>query len=169
MKKNYTISLASLSAFALLHLMGTHPCVQAAPAGRTLKVKLSYSGTAGVDEKHKIYVLLFDANPYTASTLIDAISEPLPPAPAPGVSHILARESAATKNGSVIFRRVAVSPVYATAFLDKAGTYNGHMDSVSGAPMGAYGNWPDKLDPIKIGEGKSVQITVAFDDSKKTP
>jgi hypothetical protein len=161
--------LALPGALALLQFVGPHPQVQAASAGRTLKVKLNYTGAGVVDEKHKIYVMLFDANPYTASTLIDATSQPAPSAPAPGVSHILAREDASAKDATVTFRQLAVSPVYATAFFDKAGTYNGHLDSVSGAPMGAYGNWPDRLEPIKIAEGKTVQITMAFGDTAKSP
>src|ERR1017187_8142118 len=31
-----------------------------APAGRTLKVKLKYTGPGTVDEKHKIFVFVFD-------------------------------------------------------------------------------------------------------------
>jgi hypothetical protein len=153
----------------MLQFLGPHPQVRAASAGKTLKVKLNYTGAGVMDEKHKIYVMLFDANPYTARTLIDATSQSAPPAPAPGVPHILAREGASAKNATVTFHQLAVSPVYATAFFDKAGTYNGHMDSVSGAPMGAYGNWPDKLEPVKIEEGTTVQITMAFGDTAKTP
>jgi hypothetical protein len=63
-----------------------------------------------------------------------------------------------------------MSPVYAVAFFDKNGSYNGHLDSLPpGTPMGAYGKMPDKLEPVKIEEGKAIQITIAFDDSTATP
>jgi multisubunit Na+/H+ antiporter MnhG subunit len=46
--------LALLGAFALLQFVDPHPQVQAASAGKTLKVKLNYTGAGVVDEKHKI-------------------------------------------------------------------------------------------------------------------
>lgn len=113
----------------LLPIPAAHKSSQAAAAERVLRIKLNYTGAGAVDEKHKIYVLLFDANPLTASTLSDATSQATPPAPVAGVSHILARESAATKDGVITFHTVPVSPVYAVFFFDKTGTYNnGHAD-----------------------------------------
>jgi hypothetical protein len=161
--------LAFLLAFGPLALVCRQVGVHAAPAPRTLKVKLNYTGAGTVDEKHKIYVLVCDSNPFTAPTLIDATSQSGSPAPAPGVSHILAREGAADKHGTVVFRGLTVSPVYAIAFFDKNGTYNGHPDSTPGAPMGAFEKFPDKLEPITIEAGKTVQLTLAFDDSNSTP
>ena len=58
---------------------------------KTLQVKLNYSGAGIVDEKHKMYVLLFDANPFTATSLINSSWDPATPAVAAGVSHILRR------------------------------------------------------------------------------
>jgi hypothetical protein len=168
-KTKYAILPACVLAFAALALVFTHTGVLAAPSTMTLKLKLNYMGASTVDEKHRIYVLLFDANPYTAASLADSSSDPAPPAAAPGVAHILARESGAAKNATITFSGLAVSPVYAMCFLDKAGTYNGHLDSVSGAPMGVYGKFPDQLEPIKVEAGKTTQVTMAFDDSLKTP
>ena len=53
----------ALAALVLLCLAGVWQRGQAqekAPAGRTLKVKLNYSGPGTVDEKHKIFVFVFD-------------------------------------------------------------------------------------------------------------
>ena len=132
-------------------------------------MKLNYTGAGVVDEKHQIYVLLFDANPYTSSTLIDVTSQPATPAPAPGVAHILARQGGAGRDKTVTFRDVGVSPVYAAAFFDKNGTSNGQLESTSGVPMGVYGKLPDKLEPIKIEPGKTAQVELTFDDSRTTP
>ena len=156
-------------AACLLPFLGTRRPLQAAPPERTLKIKLNYTGTGVVDEKHKIYVLLFDANPVMASTLIDSTSQSTPPAPAAGVSHIIARESTATKDGAITFHAVAVSPVYAMFFFDRTGTYNGHADPSSGSPMGLYGVPPDKLEAILLAPGKPAQVIFSFDDSRLTP
>ena len=115
-----------------------------APAG-TLKLKLNYTGAGVLDEKHKIYVLLFEANPFTSSSLIDATSQPNLPAAAPVVSHILVRQGAAAKDATRTFEKLSAPSVYAIVFFDKNGTYNGQPDTMSGSPMGVYGKLPDKL------------------------
>ncbi len=169
MKRNNALLQAIMIGIVLLVFAWPQGSAQAADARRTLKVKLNYTGGGIVDEKHKIYVMLFDANPYTATTLVDATSLPTPPAPAEGVSHILARQGAAGKDKTVIFRELSISPVFAAAFFDMNGNYNSQTDVVSGAPMGVYGKLPDKLEPIKVEPGKTVQVLLAFDDSSKAP
>ncbi len=166
MSRKSAILLASMT---VLVLALTQVRVEGAAVHRTLKVKLNYTGAGTVDKNHKIYVLLFDANPYTASTLVDSTSDATPPAPAAGVSHILRRQSATGKNETVTFNDLGVSSVYATAFFDEKGGYDGHSDLVSGAPMGVYGKAPDKVEPIRLEEGKSVQVALAFDESTRTP
>lgn len=111
-----------LGSITMLILALAQASANAAAARRTLKVKLNYTGAGIVDGKHQIFVLLFDANPYTASGLIDSTSSATPPAPAPGVSHILRRESA------------------------------------SGAAKA-----------ISLEEGKTQRVSLAFDDSIRTP
>ena len=122
-----------------------------------------------MDKDHKIYVLVFDANPYTASRLVDSTSDASPPAPEAGVSHILRRQSALGKNETVTFNNLSVSPVYAAAFFDEKGGYDGHSDLASGAPTGPYGKAPDKAEPIRLDGGKSVEVVLAFGDSVRTP
>jgi len=150
-------------------ILATHKLVHAAPLDRTLKVKLNYTGACTVDEKHKIYVLLFDANPLTASTLIDSTSQPTPAVSTAGVSHIIARESSLAKDGTITFHSVGISPVYVASFLDKTGTYDGHGDPTAGSPMGLYGAPPDKLQAIALEAGKTVEVNFSFDDSRLTP
>jgi len=166
MNKNnaFLVVLMTVFVFALPLLGRT-----AAPAYKSLKVKVNYTGAGTVDEKHKIYVLLFDANPFTASRLEDYSSAPTPPVPAEGVSHILSRRSVSSKNGVITFTNLSISPVYAAAFFDKNGSYDGHSDPVSGSPMGVYGKAPDNAQPITLGAGKAVEVVLAFDDSFKTP
>jgi len=157
-------ALMSIFIFALAPTSWT-----AAPAHRALKVKLNYTGAGVVDQQHKIYVLLFDSNPFTASRLVDLSSEPALPVPTAGVSHIIRRQSASSKNGSVTFNDLSVSPVYAAAFFDKNGSYNPETLVIEGSPMGVYGKAPGEPEPIKLGVGKTVEVTLGFDDSVKAP
>ena len=164
MNRKYVL-LVVLTIFFLIGVMSANP----GTPHKTLQVKLNYTGLSAVDEKHKIFVLLFDANPYLASTLIDSTSATKPPVPTAGVSHILWRLSAASKSTTITFSDVRLSLVFAAAFVDKTGTYDGHSDPISGAPVGVYGKAPDNVTPITLEEGKTVDIVIAFDDSAKTP
>ena len=153
----------------VLVLVCTQVSAQApAPAG-TLKLKLNYTGAGVVHEKHKIYVLLFDGNPFTSSSLIDATSQPALPTAAPGVSHILVRQGAAATDATLTFEKLSAPSVYAIVFFDKNGPYYSQPDIMSGSPMGVYEKLPDKLDPIKIEHGKTAQLILTFDDSTKAP
>lgn len=151
-------------AFAAMQLS-----VRAATPRRTLKVKLIYTGVRTVDENHKIYVLLFDSDPFNASSLVDSTSEATPPAAAAGVSHILRRFSASRNNETITFDYLSSSPVYAAAFVDKNGNYDGHSEPTSGAPLGLYEKAPGQAEPIRLKNGKSVRIVIAFDDSRQIP
>jgi hypothetical protein len=141
----------------------------AAP-NRVLSVKLNYTGAGTVDEKHKIYVLVFDADPYTAQVLAEGASKPpaAAGADAPKTAYVLARQAALTKNATVSFSGLRESTVYVAAFYDKTGTYNGTNDPGHGSPTGLYGT-PGKPAPIPLLEGKPVEIVIAFDDSVATP
>lgn len=143
--------------------------VKAAAARRTLKVKLNYTGAEKVNQKHKIYVLLFDANPYTATRLIDTTSVATPPAPEAGVCHILRRESVSGRKQTFTFNGLPVSSVYAMAFLDSRGNYDPHSDPPSGSPAGVYGKSFGNPEQIGLPQGKTVRVVVTFDDSHKMP
>ncbi len=166
MNRKTSILLASTT---VLVLALTHFSAKAAAAHRTLKVKLNYSGAGIVDKKHKIYVLLFDGNPYTAKKLVDSTADAIPPAPTTDVCHILRRQSASGKNEIATFKDLSISPVYAVAFLDQSGSYDGVADPASGSPMGVYGKAPAAAEPIELEEGNTVKVVLGFDDSSKTP
>ena len=138
------------------------------PAGRgSLSVTATYTGLGAVDGHHKIYVLLTDSNPFTPAQLIQTNSQSA--AVEVGTAHVLACKRLET-NGSVTFQNIPVSPVYAVAFFDKNGTYDGPPRTLPpGTPMGVRGPLPDKWEPVKVEVGKTAQITLAFDDSIATP
>jgi hypothetical protein len=171
-KKEKTVNKKSFILSALMTILVlafTYASAEDAAPHKTLKVKLNYTGTGTVDQKYKIYVLLCDANPYTATSLVDSTAAANPPAPAAGVSHILRCQSDSGKDGAITFSDLSVSPVYALAFWDKSGSYDGVSDPASGSPAGAYGKVADKPEPIKLEEGKAVEIVLWFNDSTKTP
>lgn len=171
MIRRNAVLLAFVVAFGALTVLWKQESVQAAGGHRTLKVKLNYTGAGVVDEKHKIYVMVSDTNPFLASTLIDSIGAPKPPVVEAGVVHILARQGGTAKDSAVTFEDVRVSPVYVAGFFDKAGSFTGqgNPDPAPGSPMGAYGKMPDKLEPITIEEGKTAEIVLTIDDASKTP
>jgi hypothetical protein len=166
MRRKFTVCLALLILFLLCTIAAN---AVAASAHRTLQVKLNYTGAATVDQQHQIYVLLFDANPLTATSLVDSTAAATPPSAVAGVSHILRRLAASGKNEMITFADLTCSPVYVAAFVDMNGSYDGHSDPVSGAPMGWYGKPPGKIVPIALDGGKTIEIVLAFDDSTTTP
>jgi hypothetical protein len=74
-------------------------------------------------------------------------------------------KTAATRNETVIFTDLGVSPVYALAFYDK---YASNQPE-SGSPVGIYGKEASKMAPIKLEEGKTLEIEIAFDDTVTVP
>jgi hypothetical protein len=168
-RRNNAVLFVFVTLLGALALMRMQSGAQTPAASGTLKVKLNYTGAGVVDERHKIYVLLFDANPFTSSSLIDATAQPTPSAARPGVSHILVRQSAAGKGATLTFEKLSAPEVYAIVFFDKNGSYNGQPDTMSGSPMGVYGELPDKLNAIRIEQGKAVRLVMTFDDSTKAP
>jgi len=123
------------------------------PASRTLKVKLHYTGSGTIDEKHKILVFLFDS-----------------PAFMQGEGMPFAMKSATSKNETVTFSDVVKSPVYVTAVYDPTGGYDGQSGPPpSGASLGLFSKTPGQPAPVNLDEGKTVEIDLAFDDTSKMP
>ena len=124
-----------------------------APAGRTLKVKLNYSGPGTVDEKHRIFVFVFDTPDFVRRE--DAMP--------------IAFDSGSAKDATLTFSDVTTSPVYLIAIFDPTGGYEGMSKPPSGASLAIYGKTPGEPGPIVIEAGKTTQVDVAFDDTIKMP
>jgi len=119
---------------------------------RTLKLKMNYTGSGTVDEKHKIIVFLFDSPDFAQSSGVMPIGS----------------DSTAAKNGTMNFPDVGASPVYAVAVFDPTGDYDGQSGPPpSGCTVAMYGG--QTPEPIKIEPGKTVEVELAFDDSFKMP
>jgi hypothetical protein len=123
------------------------------PAGRTLKAKLNYTGAGTVDDKHKIYVFVFDSPDFIQRQ--DAMP--------------IAFGSTAAKDGLVTMADLSTSPVYLIAVYDPSGAYEGMSKPPTGASLAIYGKNPGEPGPIAIEAGKTIQVDVPLDDSFKMP
>jgi hypothetical protein len=153
-KQTRTDVLARNAAASLLFLslvlLGVS---QSLAAQRTLKVKLSYTGSGTVDEKYRIFVFLFDSPDFLQ-----------------GAAMPIAFASATSKDQTVTFDSVEQSPVYVTASYDKTGTYDGQSGPPpAGSPTGMYSKTSGTPEPVEIPERKTVEIELAFDDSFTMP
>lgn len=120
---------------------------------RTLTLKLSYTGAGTVNEKHKLYVFLFDSPDFIKG-------EQIPP---------IGAKTAVTKSETLTFT-VTTSPVYIVAAYDIAGTYDGQSGPPpSGSPVTVYMTEPGVPTPIKIEAGKTAEVELTFDDTIKMP
>jgi hypothetical protein len=123
-----------------------------APAPRTLKVKLNYTGSGTVDDKHKIIVFLFDSPDFMQGNAMP-----------------IGAQQASAKNETVTFPDLASSPVYVTAVFDPSGQYEGMSAPPSGSSMGLYSKTPGTPEPVKIEPGETVTVELPFDDTAKMP
>ncbi len=121
------------------------------PKPRTLKVKLNYTGTGTVDEKHPILVFVWDKP--------DFATNPAPPA---------FTLNGKAKDAVLNIDDLGISPVYVVAVFDKSGNYSGMEPPPSGSSITQYGGGPTPA-PVKVEPGQTITIDLAFDDSMKMP
>ncbi|HMD71789.1 MAG TPA: hypothetical protein VKF41_10625 [Bryobacteraceae bacterium] len=145
---------AGLLGLSSMAAMAQPPKPPEKPAeSRTLKAKLDYTGAGTVDEKHKIFLFVFDSPSFMQ-----------------GGSMPIGFGAATAKDGTVTVSNLSVSPVYVVAAFDASGKYDGISGPPpSGAAMGMYSKTPGTPEPVKIDPGKTAEITMAFDDSFKMP
>ncbi len=124
---------------------------QGASEGSTLKVRVNYSGAGTVDEKHKIYVVLWDSPDFVNGETT-----------AP-----FAMQAASSKDGVVTFDDVKKTPVYVSAAYDPSGQWDAQSAPPEGSSLGVYSKTPGKPEPIDLKPGKATTIDLAFDDSVK--
>jgi len=145
---------AGMLGFASMAAMAQQAKPEEKPAPRTLKAKLNYTGTGTVDEKHKIFLFVFDSPDFMQG----------------GSTMPVGFGSASAKDGTVTVTDLSASPVYIAVCYDPTGGYDGQSGPPpSGASMGVYAKTPGTPDPVKIDPGKTAEITVTFDDSFKMP
>jgi hypothetical protein len=149
-------------------------CIDVGPretTGQDVERKAHHTGAGIVSEKHKIWVVVFDADPFHAQVLAEVCSKPAKTETSAvsrerKTAYIWDRKATVNKGGTVTFSDLPLSPVYVVAFYDKSGDYERHIDPALGSPRGACGE-PDKPDPVKLEEGKAVKVVVTIDDTSK--
>lgn len=147
MKKSFYL------AAGLLILASGFQSGNAQDKSRTLKLKVHYTGSGTVDDKHKIQVFLFDSPDF-----------------AQGNAMPVGMQMTASKEGTVTFSDVAKSPAYVATVYDPTGGYDGQSGPPpSGSSLGIYSTQPPQPSPITIDEGKTVEVDVTFDDTAKMP
>jgi hypothetical protein len=153
---NYTYlskSLLGIAAVACLMVSAPPAQAQAKSTAGTLNIKIDYTGSGKVDEKHQIVIFLFDSPDFVKG-------EGMP---------ILAK-FATSKSETVKIEDLTTSPVYIAVAFTLDGSYDGTSGPPpSGSSLGMYMKEPPTPAPIKIEPGKTVEVTVPFDDSSKMP
>ena len=152
--RKYFYALFGLVLFTLLtQAARQEKHEEKAASSRTLKIKLKYTGAGTVDEKHRIFVVLFDSPEFTH-----------------GGAMPMATKAATAKDETVTFSDLTTSPVYIAASYDPSGNYDGESGPPpSGASLGMYSKTPGTPEPVTLEAGKTVQVEVVFNDTVKMP
>jgi hypothetical protein len=124
---------------------------QSATAPSKLSVHIHYSGAGTVDQKHKIYVAVWDSPDFVKT------SDVVP----------IASLAASSKDGVVTFQDVKKTPVYVSAAYDPNGQWDAQSPPPEGSPLGLYSKTPGTPEPINLSPGKTISIELPFDDSVK--
>lgn len=153
------MKLLNCLLFGLLSLALVAPAAQQEKpaekkvAPRTLKVKLSYTGSGKVDSQHRIMLFVFDSPDFAQGSVMP-----------------IASMSASAKDETVVFPELAQSPLYVVTAFDPTGNYDGQSGPPpTGSSMGIYSKTPGTPEPVNIEPGETVQIELTFDDSVKMP
>ena len=122
-------------------------------AGPVIQVQVNYTGTGTVDEKHKIFVALWDSPDFTQGGVMP-----------------VSLQSTDSKNGTLTFSNVQSNPAYLSAVYDPTGGWDGASGPpTSGASLGLCSKTPGQPEAVKAAPGETVKVTLAFDDKAKMP
>ena len=139
-------------SIGLLLLLPASVLSQSTAESYQLKVHVNYSGAGTVDEKHKIYVVLWDSADFATG---NASSMPVD------------IQSISSKDGTVTFNNVKKTPAYVSTVYDASGTWDAQSPPPDGSALGMYTKTPPQPAAIELKTGSPVSIDVRFDDSVK--
>jgi hypothetical protein len=152
MKNRRLLILGVLAAVCSLTFAGAAQA-QEKTAGRTLTIKLKYTGSGTVDDKHLIQLFLWDSADFTTGGAMPFVMK-----------------NSASKNGTVTVSDLDKSPVFVSVAYDPQGGYNEVTGPPpSGSSLGMYAKTPGTPEPVKIQPGETAEIELEFDDSFKMP
>jgi hypothetical protein len=122
--------------------------------GSTLQVQVTYSGAGVVDDKHKLYVSLWDTPDFAK-----AGNETAP----------FALKFVTSKSAVAEFTDLDKSPVYVGTIYDPTGKWDAQSAPPSGTSVGLYSTEPGVPAPVTLEDGKTTKISTTLDDSIKLP
>jgi hypothetical protein len=123
---------------------------QASADKRTIQVDIDYTGTGIVNASHKIYVALWDSSDMSGGPPVAVLS-------------------LNSKKGTVAFSDVRRVPAFVSAAHDPTGNWDAQSPPPSGSSLGIYSKNPPNPQAIDVAPGKTVKVTITFDDSVKVP
>jgi len=138
------------TGLGLFFLLAAGADAQTSADGRTIQVEISYTGSGSVNASHKIFVALWESSDFSGG----------PPA---------AVESLDSRKGTVTFSTVQRVPAYVTTAYDPTGGWDAQSPPPSGSSLGMYTKNPPNPEPIDVAPGKTVKVSVNFDDSARVP
>lgn len=151
MRKNWVVCVGFVVMLAVAGGALQYGIAQEKAVKGSVSVKVHYTGTGTVDDKHRIMVFLFDSPGFVRG-------EAMP----------FAVSGTNSKDGTVTFNDVAKSPVYVGVIFAPAGGYDGQSGPPpSGSSMGMYSKTAGEPAPVNVESGKTAAVSVEFDDSIK--
>ena len=123
---------------------------QASADKRTIQVDIDYTGSGIVNASHKVFVALWDSSDMSGGPPVAVLS-------------------LNSKKGTVTFSDVQRVPAFVSAAYDPTGNWDAQSPPPSGTSLGMYSKNPPNPQPIDVAPGKTVKVTITFDDSVKVP
>jgi hypothetical protein len=123
---------------------------QASADKRTIQVDIDYTGSGIVNAGHKIYVALWDSSDMSGGPPVAVLS-------------------LNSKKGTVTFSDVQRVPAFVSAAHDPTGNWDAQSPPPSGTSLGMYSKTPPNPQAIDVAPGKTVKVTITFDDTVKVP
>jgi hypothetical protein len=144
MTKRLCTTLGLFGLFAVCAL------AQTSAEKRSIQVDINYSGSGTVNASHKIYVALWDSSDMSGGPPVAVLS-------------------LNSKKGTVTFSDVQKVPAYVSGAYDPTGNWDAQSPPPSGSSLGMYSKNPPNPEAIDVARGKTVKVTITFDDSVKVP
>jgi hypothetical protein len=136
---------AALGLFALFAICAV---AQTNADKRTIEVEVNYTGAGTVNASHKIYVALWNSPDLSGGPPVTV-------------------KSLDSKKGMVTFSDVQIVPAYVSTAYDPTGNWDAQSPPPSGSSLGMYSKNPPNPQPIDVAAGKTIRVSITFDDSVK--